>query len=47
MAPTVNGLGYDWAIEQTGKALKELVTLGGSIECDEPLFATKAPGTLH
>ena len=22
LAPTVTGLGYDWAIEQTGKALK-------------------------
>ena len=24
MAPTIVGLGYDWAIEQTGKSLKEL-----------------------
>jgi putative DNA methylase len=29
MAPTVTGVGYDWAIEQTGKALKELIELVG------------------
>lgn len=29
MAPTIAGLGYDWAIEQTGKALKELIELCG------------------
>jgi len=27
MAPTITGLGYDWAIKQTGKALKELVQM--------------------
>lgn len=27
MAPTVAGLGYDWTIEQTGKALEELIEL--------------------
>jgi adenine-specific DNA methylase len=27
MAPTITGLGYDWAIEQTGKALEELIEL--------------------
>ena len=30
MAPTVTGLGYDWAIEQTGKSLDESISLGGS-----------------
>ena len=32
MAPLIVGLGYDWAIEQTGKCIKELVELlpGGS-----------------
>ena len=30
MAPTVTGLGYDWAIEQTGKLLSELIALAGS-----------------
>lgn len=29
MAPTVTGLGYDWAVEQTGKSLKELIALCG------------------
>jgi adenine-specific DNA methylase len=29
MAPTITGLGYDWAMEQTGKALSELVELLG------------------
>ena len=29
MAPTITGLGYDWAVEQTGKALRELVELLG------------------
>ena len=29
MAPTIRGLGYDWTIEQTGKALKELIQLVG------------------
>lgn len=27
MAPTITGLGYDWTIEQTGKALVELIEL--------------------
>jgi adenine-specific DNA methylase len=30
MAPTVTGLGYDWTVEQTGKALEELIALIGS-----------------
>ncbi len=29
MAPTITGLGYDWALEQTGKALVELIELLG------------------
>lgn len=29
MAPAIAGLGYDWAIEQTGKALGELIELSG------------------
>ncbi|MGQ9918692.1 MAG: DUF1156 domain-containing protein, partial [Bryobacteraceae bacterium] len=29
MAPTITGLGYDWALEQTGKALSELIELLG------------------
>ena len=27
MAPLIAGLGYDWALEQTAKCIKELVTL--------------------
>jgi hypothetical protein len=30
MTPTIAGVGYDWAIEQTGKALEELIELLGS-----------------
>ncbi len=29
MAPTITGLGYDWAVEQTGKSLEELIELCG------------------
>ena len=39
MAPTITGLGYDWAIEQTGKALEELIELSSS-EDDGSLFKT-------
>jgi adenine-specific DNA methylase len=42
MAPTVTGVGYDWTIEQTGKALDELITLAGSDDGDKPLFTPKA-----
>jgi putative DNA methylase len=30
MAPTITGLGYDWTLEQTGKALEELIELVAS-----------------
>jgi len=43
LAPTVTGIGYDWAIEQTGKSLGELIDLGGSHDGDAPLFTPKAP----
>ncbi len=37
MAPTIKGLGYDWAIKQTGKALKELIELAGhEVDDTEP-----------
>jgi adenine-specific DNA methylase len=39
MAPTVAGIGYDWAIEQTGKALEELIELAHPVT-DERLIAT-------
>jgi len=41
MAPTITGLGYDWAIEQTGKALKELIALSTGDEAGEELFAER------
>lgn len=36
MAPLIEGLGFDWAVEQTGKCIKELVEL---IRGDSTLFA--------
>jgi putative DNA methylase len=41
MAPTVTGLGYDWAVEQTGEALRELIELLGSGE--QPSFDRPSP----
>ena len=38
MAPTIAGLGYDWAIKQTGKSLSELIELSGHSNDDAPLF---------
>lgn len=38
MSPTAIGIGYDWTIEQTGKALEELIQLAGCSKNDEPLF---------
>jgi len=35
MAPCVTGLGYDWAIKQTGKALGELIDLAGHESGDD------------
>lgn len=43
MAIMIDGLGYDWAVEQTGKCIKELVELsGGASGRDGPLFVKKA-----
>jgi len=40
MAPAITGLGYDWALEQTGKALKELIGLmGGEADAGKPVPA--------
>lgn len=41
MAPTITGLGYDWTIEQSGKALKELIELTSGEAADQGLFAGK------
>jgi hypothetical protein len=41
MAPTVTGLGYAWAIEQTGKALKELIEMAGIGSSDQPVFSRR------
>lgn len=39
MAPTITGLGYDWAFEQTGKSLKELIGLAGGKKEGQGVFA--------
>jgi hypothetical protein len=40
MAPAITGLGYDWALEQTGKALRELIGLmGGEADAGRPVPA--------
>lgn len=46
MAPTITGLGYDWAIEQTGKSLKELIELigGSSLPSEPDLFSFEGQG---
>ncbi len=49
MAPTITGLGYDWAIKQTGKALKELIELvghpaGEEVSAEAPEFDFPQPG---
>ncbi len=41
LAPTTTGLGHDWAIDQTGKALEELIELSSS-EGEGTLFKTGA-----
>jgi len=38
MAPIIAGLGYDWAIKQTGKALEELMELSGTGDQNSSLF---------
>jgi len=43
MAPTIVGLGYDWAVEQTGKALGELIDLLGQSSDDKFEFADRRP----
>ena len=41
----IEGLGYDWAIEQTGKSIKELVDLAAPTSAkDGPLFGGHKPG---
>ncbi|HOF40836.1 MAG TPA: DNA methyltransferase, partial [Candidatus Hydrogenedentes bacterium] len=46
MAPTITGVGYDWAIRQTGKSLEELIELcGGPSAPSEPdLFNLESHG---
>lgn len=41
MAPAITGLGYDWTIEQTGKALKELIALSTGDDAGEELFSER------
>jgi len=39
MAPTIAGLGYDWTVEQTAKALEELIELQGADTSSGPLWS--------
>ncbi|MCB1175336.1 MAG: DUF1156 domain-containing protein [Leptospiraceae bacterium] len=41
MAPAITSMGYDWALEQTGKALKELIELlhGKDVDVGRPITA--------
>jgi len=41
MAPAITGLGYDWTIEQTGKALKELIELSTGGDGSRQLFTER------
>jgi adenine-specific DNA methylase len=43
MAPTITGLGYDWAIAQTGKALSELIDLLGQSSDGKLEFTAPRP----
>ncbi|MGA2186549.1 MAG: DUF1156 domain-containing protein, partial [Bryobacteraceae bacterium] len=43
MASTIAGLGYDWAIEQTGKALAELIDLLGQSSTGKLEFTAPHP----
>jgi adenine-specific DNA methylase len=43
MAPTIAGLGYDWAIAQTGKALGELIELLGQSTNNKLQFTEPRP----
>jgi putative DNA methylase len=43
MAPTITGLGYDWAIGQTGKALGELIELLGQSSDGKLEFSAPRP----
>jgi len=43
MAPTITGLGYDWAIGQTGKALGELIELLGQSPDGKLAFTAPRP----
>lgn len=43
MAPTIAGLGYDWAISQVGKCLRELLDLLGQSTLGKLEFTTPRP----
>jgi putative DNA methylase len=43
MAPTIAGLGYDWAVEETGRALAELIELLGHSNDGKLEFASPRP----
>lgn len=43
MAPLIDGLGNEWAVQQTGKALEELIELSGGSNRSPALFGDKSP----
>lgn len=45
MVPTIKGLGYDWALDQTGKALEDLISLCGRGYSDSNLFNQERTST--
>jgi len=47
MSPLIEGLGYDWAIEQTAKCIKELIDLSGSSDKHSGDLLTPATGKSH
>jgi hypothetical protein len=48
MAPTSLGVGYDWTIEQTGTAIKELIDLTSKGDDEPSLFEqSKSRGTIQ
>ena len=48
MVTTAVGLGYDWVVKETGKALNELIKLASLAQGDEPLFNTRTTnGTIE
>ncbi len=43
MAPTITGIGYDWAIDEVGKCIEELIELSGADDGQPDLFKSNGP----